>query len=84
MVQVVWVDPEFKPLNMTNEILTGSGMNPLIMDGLIVSLYLTLNEVQVSNAGMYTCGTIINDTLDESAMIERQHTLTVESKSPVH
>ena len=81
MVQVVWVDPEFKPLNMTNEILTGSGMNPLIMDGLIVSLYLTLNEVQVSNAGMYTCGTIINDTLDESAMIERQHTLTVESKS---
>ena len=42
---------------------------------------LTFNEVQVSNAGNYTCGAMINDTLGESAMIEGQYTLTVESKS---
>ena len=69
--QIVWDDPEFKPLNTTDGILTGS----------IVSLDLTLNDVNVSNAGVYICGTMINDTLGESAMIERQYTLTVESKS---
>ena len=51
------------------------------MDDLILSLDLILNDVQVSNAGVYTCGAIINDTLGDSAMIERQYTLTVESKS---
>ena len=71
VAQVVWVDPKFNPLNTTDGILTGS----------IVSLDLTLIEVQVSNAGVYTCGTMINDTLAESAMIERQYTLTVQSKS---
>ena len=81
MAQVVWVDQEFNVLNTTNEILIGSGMNLLIMDDLMLSLDLILNDVQVSNAGVYTCGTIINDTLDGSAMIERQYTLTVESKS---
>ena len=78
VAQVVWADPEFNPLNITDGILTGSGMNPL---DLMLSLDLTLNDVQVSNAGIYTCGAIINDTLDNSAMIERQYTLTVESKS---
>ena len=78
VVQVVWADPKFNPLNITDEILIGSGM---IMDNLILSLDLTLNDVNISNAGVYTCGTIINDTLDESAMIEGQYTLTVESKS---
>ena len=67
--QVVWVDPNFNLLNTTDGILT------------IVSLDLILNEVQVSNAGVYTCGTMIHDTVDDSAMIERQYTLTVESKS---
>ena len=42
---------------------------------------LTFNEIQVSNAGVYTCDAIINDTLGESAMIEGQYTLIVESKS---
>ena len=42
---------------------------------------LTFNEVQVSNAGIYTCGAMIHDTLGESAMIEGQYTLTVGSKS---
>ena len=78
MAQVVWTDPEFNPLNATDWSLTGSRMNPLII---MLSLDLTLNDVQVSNAGAYTCGTIINDTLDNSAMIERQYTLIVESKS---
>ena len=81
VAQVVWADPEFNPLSATDGSLTGSGMNPLIMDDLILSLYLILNDVNVSNAGIYTCGTIINDTLDDSALIERQYTLTVESKS---
>ena len=80
MAQVVWVDPEFNSLNITDGILTGSGLNPLIMDDLMLSLDLTLNDVQVSNAGIYTCGAIIHD-LDNSGMIERQYTLTVESKS---
>ena len=69
--QVVWTDPELKPLNTTDGMLTGS----------IVSLDLTLNDVNVSNAGVYICGTMINDTLVESAMIERQYTLIVKSKS---
>ena len=77
----MWADPEFNPLNAVDEILTGSGMNPLITDDSIVSLNLTLNDVNVFNAGEYTCGAIINDTLGESAMIERQYTLKVESKS---
>ena len=77
----MWADPEFNPLNASDGILTGSGMNPLTMDDLMLSLDLTLNDVQVSNAGVYTCGAIINDTLGDSAMIERQYTLTVESKS---
>ena len=81
VAQVVWADQYFNPINTIDGILTGSGMNPLIMGDLIVSLDLTLNDVQVSNAGVYTCGAIINDTLDESVMIERQYTLTVESKS---
>ena len=79
--QVVWADPEFNPLNTTDGILTGSGMNQLVMDDLIVSLDLMLNDVNVSNAGVYICGTIINDTLGESARIERQYILTIESKS---
>ena len=78
VAQVVWADPEFNPLNATDGILIGSGM---IMDDLMLSLDLTLNDVQVSNAGEYTCGTIMNDTLGDSAMIEGQYTLTVESKS---
>ena len=81
VIQVVWADPEFYPLNATDGSLTGSRMNQLIMDDLMLSLDLTLNEVQVSNAGIYTCGTIINDTLEDSAIIERQYILTVESKS---
>ena len=81
VAQVVWADPEFNRLNFVERILTGSGMNQLIMNYLMLSLDLTLNEVQVSNAGVYTCGTIINDSLDDSARIERQYTLTVESKS---
>ena len=81
VAQVVWTDQHFEFLNATDRSLIGSRMNPLLMDDLIVSLDLTLNDVQVSNAGIYTCGTIINDTLGNSAMIERQYTLTVESKS---
>ena len=80
-IQVVWADPEFNPLNTSDGILTGSGLNPIIMDDLMLSLHLTFNDVQVSNAGIYTCGAIINDTIGNSAMIERQYTLTVESKS---
>ena len=67
----MWVDPELNPLNTTDGMLTGS----------IVSLDLTLNDVNVFNAGVYICGAIINDTLGESAMIERQYTLSVKSKS---
>ena len=47
--QLVWVDPDFNPVNTTDEILTGSGMK---MDDLIVSLDLTLNDVNVTNVGV--------------------------------
>ena len=47
----------------------------------MMSLNLTINEVQVSNAGVYICDTLISDTLGDVATIERQYTLTVESKS---
>ena len=81
VANIVWVNSDFNLLNITDGILTGSGMKPLIMGDLMLSLDLTLNDVQVSNAGIYTCGTMINDSLDDSAMIEKQYTLTVESKS---
>ena len=47
---------------------------------MVLSLDLMINEVQLSNVGVYTCYTITNDTLGDSAMSERHHTLTVESK----
>ena len=77
--QVVWTDQDFNPLNTIDGILTGIGMDPI--DDIILSLDLMINEVQVSNAGVYTCYTIINDTLGDSVVNDAQHTLTVESKS---
>ena len=74
-VQVVWTDQYFNPLNTIDGTLIGSAM-----DDLVLSLDLVISKVQVSNAGVYTCGTIINDTLGDSASIERQYNLTVESK----
>ena len=74
--QVVWTDQDFNPINTINEILDGSGVKDLIL-----SLNHTINEVQVSNAGVYICDTLISDTLGDVATIERQYTLTVESKS---
>ena len=76
VAQVVWTDQDFNPINTIDEILDGSGV-----DDLMLSLDLTINEVQVSNAGVYICDTIISDTLGDVATIERQYTLTVESKS---
>ena len=76
LAQVVWTDQDINPLNTIDGNLTGSGM-----DDLILSLDLTINEVQVSNAGVYICEAMINDTLGDVATIQGQHTLTVESKS---
>ena len=75
VAQVVWTDQHFNPLNtIEGNLISG-------MDSLMLSLELMINEVQVSNAGVYTCEAIINDTLGDAATIERQYTLTVESKS---
>ena len=74
-VQVVWTDQYLNPLNTIDRTLIGSAM-----DDLVLSLDLVISKVHVSNAGVYTCGTIINDTLGDSTMIERQYTLNVESK----
>ena len=74
VAQVVWTDQDFNSLNtMEGSLISG-------MDNLMLSLELMINEVQVSNAGVYICDTIINDTLGDAATIERQYTLTVESK----
>ena len=48
---------------------------------MVLSLDLMINEVQVSNAGVYICEAIINDTLGYVDTIQKQYTLTVESKS---
>ena len=74
VAQVVWTDQDFNPLNtIEGNLISG-------MDNLMLSLDLMINEVHVSNAGVYTCDAIINDTLGDAATIERQYTLTVESK----
>ena len=73
VVQVMWTDQDFNPIN------TIDGMDP--MDDIMLSLDLVISKVQVSNAGIYTCSAIINDTLGDSAMSERHYTLTIESKS---
>ena len=77
VAQVMWTDQDFIPLNTIEGKLTGSGM-----DNLMLSLDLMMNEVQASNAGvyMYICEAIIHDTLCDVATIQRQYTLTVESK----
>ena len=76
VAQVVWTYQDFNPINAIDGNLTGSGM-----DNLMLSLDLMINEVQASNAGVYICEVIINDTLGDVATIQRQYTLTVESKS---
>ena len=73
VAQVMWTDQHFILRNTTDEMD--------LMDDLLLFLDLMIHEVQVSNAGVYTCYAIINDTLGDSATIERHHTLTVESKS---
>ena len=74
VAQVVWTDQDFNPLNtIEGNLISG-------MDNLMLSLDLIINEVHVSNAGVYTCSAIINDTLGDSATIERHHTLNVASK----
>ena len=77
--QVVWTDQYFNPLNTIDGNLTGGGIN--LMDDLILSLDLMISKVQVSNAGVYICEAMINDTLGDVATIQKQYTLTVESKS---
>ena len=77
--QVVWADQYFNLLNAVHGNLTGDGID--LMDDLILSLDLMINEVQVSNAGVYICEAMINDTLGDVATIQKQYTLTVESKS---
>ena len=72
----MWTDQYFNPFDGN---LTGGGID--LMDDLILSLDLTINEVQVSNAGVYICEAMINDTLGDVTTIQKQYTLTVESKS---
>ena len=79
VAHVVWTDQYFNPLNTIDGNLTGSGIN--LMDDLILSLDLMINKVQVSNAGVYICEAMINDTLGDVVTIQKQYTLTVESKS---
>ena len=74
--RIVWTDQYFNPFDGN---LTGGGID--LMDDLILSLDLTINEVQVSNAGVYICEAMINDTLGDVTTIQKQYTLTVESKS---
>ena len=77
--QVVWADQYFNLLNAVHGNLTGDGID--LMDDLILSLDLMINEIQVSNAGVYICEAMINDTLGDVATIQKEYTLTVESKS---
>ena len=72
----MWTEQYFNPLNIVDGNLTGSGVNDLIL-----SLDLMINEIQVSNAGVYICEAMINDTLGDIATIQKLYTLTVESKS---
>ena len=44
------------------------------------SLDLTLDLVDVSNAGIYSCEAILADSVGEIANISRNHTLFVQSK----
>ena len=77
--QVVWTDQDSNPLNTVDGNLTGGGID--LMNDLMLSLDLMINKVRVSNAGVYICEAVINDTLGYIDTIQRQYTLTVESKS---
>ena len=64
------------------ELTFGSGDNDVMsMEQRITqSLDLTFDVVSVSNAGEYTCGAIVEDSMGESIQVMSNFTLFVESK----
>ncbi len=78
-LQLVWVSYDI--VNMT-ELTFGSGDNDVLsMEQRITqSLDLTFDIVSVSNAGEYTCGANLEDSMGESILVTSNLTLFVESK----
>ena len=58
----------------------GSGEGGLFRSNGSQSLDLTLDLVDVSNAGIYSCEAVLADSVGEIANISRNHTLFVQSK----
>ncbi len=78
-LRLVWVSYEI--VNMT-ELIIGSGDNDVLsMEQRITqSLDLTFDIVNVSDAGEYTCGANLEDSMGESILVMSNLTLFVESK----
>ena len=58
----------------------GSGEGSLFRSNGSQSLDLTLDLVDVSSAGIYSCEAILADSVGEIANISRNHTFFVQSK----
>ena len=70
-VQLSWIDAEFNSLNTTSWMYyNGSGVDTFPVDHLILSLDL---RIKLYNVGVYTCRCMINDTLGDFAVIEKQY-----------
>ncbi len=59
---------------------SGMGLQPLPEDDTILQLTLDLNidEVNVTDAGVYTCGSILTDAIEIVANVTTEHTVFVQ------
>ena len=70
-VQLSWIDAEFNSLNKTNWMyINDSSMDTLSVNHLTLSLDL---RIKLCNVGVYTCRCMINDTLGDFTMVEKQY-----------
>ncbi len=78
-LQLVWVSHDI--VNMTELTFASGDKSALSMEQRITqSLDLTFDIVSVSDAGVYTCGANLEDSMGESILVMSSLTLFVESK----
>ena len=76
-LQIVWF---FVNVTNSTHFEGGSGKGSLLMSNSSQSVDLTLDSMDVSNAGIYSCEAILADSVGKIANISRNHTLFVQSK----
>ena len=80
VVQVIWTDPYLQVINMTTgDISVGSGLyTKMFMNINTYSLDLNFNNLQASQVGNYTCGSIFIDQHNKPFILQRQFIVFVQ------